>query len=89
MAVEVTVELYGMPRQRAGRSELRVSAGTAAAALRAAAALCPGLGAVLRTDGGLSRHCLLSLNGREFLTDLTRPLEEGDRLLLLSADAGG
>jgi hypothetical protein len=89
MTVEVTVELYGVPRQRAGRSEVRVAADTAAGALRAAAALCPGLGAVVTADGGLGRHFLLSLGGHFFLTDLNRSLEVGDRLLLLSADAGG
>jgi hypothetical protein len=34
-------------------------------------------------------HYLLSVNGATFVEDLARPLQPGDRLLLLSADAGG
>jgi hypothetical protein len=37
----------------------------------------------------LTEHYRLSLDGREFVTDLSRHLPAGTRLLLLSADAGG
>jgi molybdopterin converting factor small subunit len=32
---------------------------------------------------------LVSINGREFTSDPATPLSPGDRILLLSADAGG
>jgi molybdopterin converting factor small subunit len=87
--VEVTVEFYGIPRQRAGRAELTVAAQTVADALTAVEAACPGLAGLVRNDGKLSTHYLLSLDGREFAADEGQPLKQGQRLLLLSADAGG
>jgi hypothetical protein len=42
-----------------------------------------------QADGRLSPHYLLSINGEQFVTDLQQKLRPGDRLLLLSADAGG
>jgi sulfur-carrier protein len=85
----VTIELYGIARARAGRKDLVVSAATAAAALAEAARQCPALGRLLRPDGRLLPHYLLSLDGQSFVTDFGHALHSGDRLLLLSADAGG
>jgi molybdopterin converting factor small subunit len=85
----ITVEFYGLPRARAGRPELAVEAATAADALAAAAAVCPGLAGLVAADGRLSPHYLVSLDGTRFLTDLAEPLPAGTRLVVLSADAGG
>lgn len=85
----VTIEFYGVPRQRAGVPETAVPADTPAAALAAAAVAHPGLGRVVSADGRLAPEYLLSLNGERFVTDLGEPLPAGARLLLLSADAGG
>ena len=49
----------------------------------------PKLNGLRRTDGGLARQYLLSLDGTRFLADPHERLEPGSRLLLLSADAGG
>jgi molybdopterin converting factor small subunit len=87
-APSVTVEFFGVPRARAGRRELTVAAASATAALDAVAA-CPALGNLRTADGRLAPYYLLSLDGTRFLTDLAEPLRPGDRLLLLSADAGG
>jgi molybdopterin converting factor small subunit len=84
----VTVEFFGIPRQRAGRAELQVAAGTVADLLAAVVRACPGLEGLVR-EGRLSPHYLLSLDGREFVSDPGAVLRPGDRLLLLSADAGG
>jgi molybdopterin converting factor small subunit len=86
---EVTVELFGIPRARAGRGEVAVTAATAREALLQLGAACPALAGLLGPDGRLSPHFLLSLNGQQFVTDLDYSLRPGDRLLLLSADAGG
>jgi hypothetical protein len=88
-AGRVTLEFFGVPRLRAGLAELEVEATTAAEALTAAERLCPGLGGLVLPAGRLAPHCLLSLDGRRFLTDLAERLPPGARLLLLSADAGG
>jgi molybdopterin converting factor small subunit len=85
----VTIELFGVPRARAGRKELVVSAATAGEALAAAVEECPGLGEVCAADRRLAPQYLLSLDGKRFVTDLSETLKAGDRLLLLSADAGG
>ena len=50
---------------------------------------CPQLRDLVRPDGRLAGHYLLSLEGKEFLTDLDRVLPSRCRVLLLSADAGG
>ena len=84
----VTVEFYGIPRQRAGRAELAVPAGTVKEMLQAIEQACPGLKG-LTTDGLLSPHYLLSINGEQFVTDIQELLASGVRVVLLSADAGG
>jgi molybdopterin converting factor small subunit len=88
-APAVTVEFFGVPRARAGRREMAVSAATVAEALAAVAATCPALAGICTADGRLAPHYLLSVGGRRFVTDLSEPLGPGERLLLLSADAGG
>jgi hypothetical protein len=83
------VEFYGMPRHRAGRAELVVPAGAVADVLQAVRRACPGLDDLVRQDGYLAPHYLLSIDGASFVTDVRQRLQGGTRLLLLSADAGG
>jgi molybdopterin converting factor small subunit len=85
----VTVELFGVPRLRAGVAEVRTAAGTVAEVLAAVERACPGLRGLRTPEGRPAPHYLLSLDGRRFLADPAEALRDGDRLLLLSADAGG
>jgi len=85
----VTIEFYGIPRARAGRKDVVVSAATAGEALAEASKECPNLAGLFQSDGRLSPHYLLSLDGQCFVTDLAHVMHSGDRLLLLSADVGG
>jgi hypothetical protein len=85
----VVIELYGVPRLRAGRGEVSVRAATVAEALRALEVTCPALAGLVRPDGRPAPHYLLSLDGSQFLDDPDRALRPGQRLVLLSADAGG
>jgi molybdopterin converting factor small subunit len=85
---KVTVEFFGIPRLRAGRAEVAVPGRTVGEALAAVERACPGLAGIV-DEGRLAPHYLLSLNGESFSPALTQPLHPGDRLLLLSADAGG
>ncbi len=85
----ITIELFGMPRARAGVRELVVPATTVGEALAELIAKCPQLSDVVNADGGLAPQYLLSLDGKRFVSDVSQPLRPGDRLLLLSADAGG
>jgi molybdopterin converting factor small subunit len=84
-----TVEMFGVPRQRAGCSEATVHGDTVATILSELEGAFAGLRGLRRPDGGLSPHYLLSLDGIRFLSDPNERLEPGSRLLLLSADAGG
>ena len=48
--VEVTVEFFGIPRQRGGRAELTVQARTIDDLLSAVERACPGLAPLVRSD---------------------------------------
>jgi molybdopterin converting factor small subunit len=86
---KVAVEFLGMPRRQAECAELHVAAGRIRDILEAVERSCPGLAGLIGSDGRLAAHYLVSLDGRRFVTDLNEQLQAGDRLLLLSADAGG
>ena len=88
-SVEVTVELYGIARLRAGRAEVTVQARTVADMLAAVEQTCPALAGLVQSNGRLAPHYLLSLDGRVFESELHRQLKDGERLLILGADAGG
>jgi hypothetical protein len=85
----ITVEFYGIPRQRAGRAELVVQAETLTDVMASIRQACPELADLVRDDGQLAPHYLLSLDGKSFLKDARQAVPPGTRLLLLSADAGG
>jgi hypothetical protein len=88
-SVSHVVEFYGIPRERAGRTELAVAAGSLADILMAVALECPRLQDLRQTNGNISPHYRISLNGERFLTDLEEVLPAQSHLLILSADAGG
>lgn len=87
--VDVIFELYGVARLRAGRDEVPVQGGTLGDVLAALETVCPELSGTLLQQGRLTEHARLSVNGREFVSDPARPLKAGDRLILISAAAGG
>lgn len=92
--VSCTMELFGVARMVANASEIPLTLGagaTLADALDAAAERCPSLvGRVVAPE----RRALLdgyacNVNGLEFVRSAEAPVREGDRLLIVSADAGG
>jgi len=85
----VTVELLGMARHRAGRTELAVPGGTVGELLRSVVESCPGLQDLVAADGSIARHYLLCADGERFVSDLSDRLPAGARLLILGADPGG
>ena len=89
----IQIELYGVPRLRAGTARLEVVGDTVGDALAALARECPALaGNVLESERGWARvhpAYRLSLNGDQFVSDPATPLTDGDTLLLLAADVGG
>lgn len=82
------VEFLGVPRQRAGVSELEVQADTLGELLGTLAARIPSLGEFIATDQ-LHSTFVANLNGDQFVSDPATPLGENDCVLILSADAGG
>jgi molybdopterin converting factor small subunit len=82
------VEFLGIPRERAGISEMELEAETFGHVLVEISARCPGLSELI-TPEGVHRSIAVNLNGGEFVKSLDTRLAENDRLLILSADVGG
>jgi molybdopterin converting factor small subunit len=82
------VEFLGIARERAGLSELQIEAETLGQVLDALAARFPRLRDLV-TDGRLHPSLAASLNTDLFISDRATRLTSDDRLLILSADAGG
>lgn len=88
------VELLGVARLRARTSRVSLDLprpATLAQALSALALELPALvGPVItETRDGLTAGHVCNVNGRDFVRDTSRPVEPGDRLLIMSSDAGG
>jgi hypothetical protein len=84
----VIIEFYGLARHLAKRVDLHVEASTVEEALQQAANQCAGLTGLI-TEGRLNPQYLASIDGERFVRDVREKLVEGERLLLLGADAGG
>jgi molybdopterin converting factor small subunit len=85
----VAIELFGIPRLRAGIGLIRVDASSIREALAELCRACPALEDSLLRQGRVHEAFRLSVNGETFVSDLNTPLRDGDALLLLSADVGG
>jgi len=82
------VEFLGVPRQRAGLTELMVEAHTLGQLLEMLSTRLPQLSALI-VGNRLQPSFAANLNGDEFISDPGTPLREDDCVLILSADAGG
>lgn len=82
------VEFLGIPRERAGIAGLELEAGTLGQVLAALAVRYPQFSELL-ADGRLHPSIAASLNADLFIRDPATPIKADDRLLILSADAGG
>jgi molybdopterin converting factor small subunit len=89
MRAVVTIELFGVPRMRAGVDQVKVEAASIGEALRALAEACPVLGRGVVREGALSPSYMIAVNGLQMTADPRTELRDGDVLVLLSADAGG
>lgn len=88
------VELLGVARLRARTSRVSVElseSATLAQVLSALALKLPALvGPVITAAGdGLTAGNVCNFNGRDFVRDASRAVRPGDRLLIMSSDAGG
>jgi molybdopterin converting factor small subunit len=82
------VEFLGIPRQRAGVAQIEMRAATLGQLLETLAADIPPLAALIAGDR-LQPSFAANLNGERFVSDPETMLRENDRVLILSADAGG
>lgn len=85
----VTVEFFGIAQQRAGVARLEVEACTIGAAFDALAQQLPQWAKACLSNGHLKPTLLANVNTRRFVADRDHPLQDGDHLLILSADVGG
>lgn len=85
----VTIELYGVPRLRAGVDQIQVEAASIADALRALVSRCPALDRTVVRDARLLPSFMIAVNGLQMNADPQLQLRDGDVLVLLAADAGG
>ena len=82
------VEFLGIPRERAGISDIQIEASTLGELLGTLAVRFPGL-AELIAAGSFHPSVTANLNGDEFVSDPETRLADDDHLLILSADVGG
>lgn len=87
--MRVPVELYGIPRQRAGVDRTTARGTCLAEVLADLAGRYPRLAETCIEGGQLRPGFVANVGGNRFVTDPETPLAEGDSLLILSADAGG
>ena len=82
------VEFFGVPRERAGVSQVDVNADTLGDLLATLAIRLPSLAEFI-VDRRLHPSFTANLNGDVFVSDPATPLTKDDCVLILSADAGG
>ncbi len=85
----IVIELFGVPRIRAGIGRVEVDAATCGEALERLAQLYPVLDGTVIVNRHVGSSYLLSINGDTFPENPDTPLAAGDSLLLLAADVGG
>ena len=87
--MQVTVELFGIPRARAGVSQTLANGSTLGEVLVDLTSRFPALGEACIQGRFLKAGFTANLRGERFVTDPATMLNEGDSILLLSFDAGG
>ena len=89
LSMSVRIEFYGIPRQRAGLESIDIEAATLGEAFQQLSEQLPQFADACLSGGQMQPSFLANLNGENFTTDPLTPLEPGDTVLIISADAGG
>lgn len=87
--MRVTVELFGIPRLRAGITRVDATGKTLGEVFCELAERFPSLGETCICGRHLREGFSANLRGERFVSDPDTILEDGDSILLLSTDAGG
>jgi molybdopterin converting factor small subunit len=82
------VEFLGIPRERAGVTDLEIEADTLGQLLHVLVDRFPNLRELV-VNGELHPSVVANLNGDEFVSDPRQELAKADHVLILSADVGG
>lgn len=85
----VRIEFFSIPRIRAGTEAVDVEAETLGEALREVGRLFPQFERTCLAGKQLKAGYIANVNGRRFVSAAETPLEAGDCVMILSADAGG
>jgi molybdopterin converting factor small subunit len=87
--MQVVVELFGIPRARAGLAQTSAAGGNLGDVLADLATRFPQLAETCINGRALRAGYIVNLCAERFVTSPETPLSEGDTILLLSLDAGG
>ncbi len=87
--MQVTVELFGIPRARAGVTQTVANGATLGDIMVDLARQFPALGDACIQGQFLKAGYTANLRGEQFVTNPSTRLKEGDAILLMSLDAGG
>ena len=87
--MNITVELFGIPRLRAGVAQTTATGTRLGEVVADLAMRFPELGQTCFDADHLRAGFIANLDGQRFISDPGTPLHSGDRLLILSLDAGG
>ena len=87
--MQVTIELFGIPRARAGIAQASAVGSNLGDVLADLAARYPRLAETCIDGRALRPGFIANLSARNFASSPDTPLCEGDIVLLLSLDAGG
>lgn len=87
--MQVEVELFGIPRARAGTAQTTAVGHCLGDVLVDLAARFPALAEACIEGRRLKPNFVANLGGRQFVTLPETPLTTGDTVLLMSLDAGG
>ena len=87
--MKVQVELFGIPRQRAGVATTVAHGSRLGEVLGDLVRQFPALAETCIEHSRLRPGYIANLNGKRFVTDPATQLAPGDSILILSADAGG
>jgi molybdopterin converting factor small subunit len=87
--MQIEVELFGIPRARAGLSRISAVGENLGDVLADLAQRFPALAEACIEGRSLRPGFIVNLGAERFVTAPDTPLQEGDVVLLLSLDAGG
>jgi molybdopterin converting factor small subunit len=87
--MQIAVELYGLPRARAGVAKTSANGDNLGDLLCDLARKFPQLGDACIAGRSLGPGYIVNLSGERFVTSPETPIRPNDTVLLLSLDAGG